>query len=448
MKLQKKIGLFSSYQFIYSFCVGAEKLEENTKTLLILCGIAAIIFTVQFVFPFFIPIRLLLNNSRNDRMDSVAFVDLNAPAYYSITLTGGQSYEVIVTTNPADSTDIILRVSSIPHLIVGLHVDVPSYTGETLVFTPSYSGLYYIMVSSYPGGAKDFDIIVQPGSGSSTGPVVLVIDPIGTVVLFLPTVLFLILPGYTALLYVFSFFSRGIHSITSRKTRKIQKQKEEERRILMAPKTFEDFTKKVRRLNENALKANKQANYAKAIQSWQESIQTLEKSKVEALKFDPSLPPKIDKQIENLKLNIQNTEIEALYREGKSHIMKGEQSANKQEYSDARISVNQGLKKFEEAIKIADRYGAEQFKNHLKRAFKNAWQQLSIYQRKLSSLLDEVEVVKPRFDESDLKQPIQTQQSSGPDAEVGDQIDDLLDIYRKWEKKNIGKPKKSDTEDI
>jgi len=159
--------------------------------ILVFCSLIPLLFTT--LIPYVLPTKLHLNSLKSNDHSWTGEIKL-----YVITLEEGSQYTIDVDTDPFWGMDVSLRIGETPYMINGFSVDSGSSSGETMHFTASKTGDYYIQMRTNSGGGF-FDISVDSGTvGSATGSNVEFFDVSYLLVLVLPSI-FILAVGFIIL---------------------------------------------------------------------------------------------------------------------------------------------------------------------------------------------------------------------------------------------------------
>ena len=149
--------------------------------ILVFCSLIPLLFTA--IIPYVLPTKLHLNSLKRNDHSWTSEIKL-----YVITLEEGSQYTIDVNIDSFWGVDMSLRIGETPYMIEGFSVDSGSSTGETMHFTASKTGDYYIQIIVNSGGGF-YDIIVESGTiGSATGTTLEFFDVSYLLVLILPCV--------------------------------------------------------------------------------------------------------------------------------------------------------------------------------------------------------------------------------------------------------------------
>ena len=155
--------------------------KSKSILIIVICSLIPLLFTASI--PYVIPTKLHMNSIKNNDHSWTGEIKL-----YVITLEEGSQYTIDVDTSTFWGMDISLRIGETPYMINGFSVDSGSSTGETMHFTPSKTGDYYIQMKTISGSGF-FDISVNSGTiGSATGANEEFFDFLYILVLILPSV--------------------------------------------------------------------------------------------------------------------------------------------------------------------------------------------------------------------------------------------------------------------
>ncbi len=159
--------------------------KVNPILILVIGCLIPLLFTATI--PFALPTRLHLNSRKSSEHAWNFDIKL-----YVITLEAGSQYTIDVDIDTFWGMDIALRIAETPYMINGFSVDSRSNTGETMHFTASKTGTYYIQVK-VNSGSGFYEIEVVSGTTSSaTGTTLEYFDVSYLLVLVLPSVFILI----------------------------------------------------------------------------------------------------------------------------------------------------------------------------------------------------------------------------------------------------------------
>ncbi|MFX1503338.1 MAG: hypothetical protein ACFFDH_20415 [Promethearchaeota archaeon] len=165
--------------------------KSSSIILVAIVSLIPLIFTASI--PYVLPQRLFLGTEKSDHIWR-----WETNKIYVIKLQGGSQYTINLDTGGWD-VDTFLRISDSPYMITGDEVDSGGYGGETMHFTASRTGDYYIRVGANSGSGF-FDIEVQtgiilPATGENTtfyGTYILVLI-LPSIIIFLVGILILYL---------------------------------------------------------------------------------------------------------------------------------------------------------------------------------------------------------------------------------------------------------------
>lgn len=158
---------------------------KKIKPILILIIVSLIPLLFTATIPYAIPAKLYLNTGKS------AEHTWWEPKTYVITLQEGNQYTIDVDVSDFWSMDISLRIGETPYLIKGFSVDGGGYSGETMHFTATKTGDYYVQVK-VNSGSGFFDIRVDSGiTSSATGTTADFFDVSYLLVLLLPSLFIL-----------------------------------------------------------------------------------------------------------------------------------------------------------------------------------------------------------------------------------------------------------------
>ena len=161
--------------------------------ILVIFSLLPLLFTATI--PYLIPTKLHLDSTKSNQHI------FSGSKLYKITLEEGSQYTIDVVTDPFWGLDVSLRIGETPYMINGFSVDSGSSSGETMHFTASKTGDYYIKMKDESGSGY-FDISVESGTvGSATGSNVEFFNISYLLVLILPSV-FIIAVGMLVLMQV------------------------------------------------------------------------------------------------------------------------------------------------------------------------------------------------------------------------------------------------------
>ena len=153
--------------------------------LLIIGSFIPLLFTATIPHAFPITMRL---NSRKETEHAWDF-DIKL---YSITLQEGSQYTIDFDTDSFWGLDVALRISETPYMINGFYVDGAGYSGETMHFTASKTGVHYIQVKVISGSGF-YSIEVSSGTiGTATGSTLEFFDVSYLLVLILPSIFIMV----------------------------------------------------------------------------------------------------------------------------------------------------------------------------------------------------------------------------------------------------------------
>ncbi|MFX1567426.1 MAG: hypothetical protein ACFFCV_03560 [Promethearchaeota archaeon] len=153
--------------------------------------ILAISCLIPLLFTTTIPYALPTSLHLNSRKSTEHAWDYDI-RLYTISLVESSHYTIDVDIDVFWGMDIELRIAETPYMISGFSVDSGSTTGETMHYTPSKTGTYFIQVK-INSGSGFYDIEVESGTtGSATGSTLEYFDISYLLVLLLPSVFILI----------------------------------------------------------------------------------------------------------------------------------------------------------------------------------------------------------------------------------------------------------------
>ena len=157
--------------------------KYKSRLILVFCSLIPLLFTSTI--PFFAHTRMHVGSSLSNEHGWTGEQKL-----YVITLESGSDYTIIMFSGPWNM-DVSIRIGETPYMINGLSVDSGSTHGETMHFTPSKSGDYYIQMK-VNSGSGFFYIVVESGTTDpATGSNKEFYDLSYLMVLLLPTVFIL-----------------------------------------------------------------------------------------------------------------------------------------------------------------------------------------------------------------------------------------------------------------
>ena len=158
--------------------------KNKSIIILVFCSLIPLLFTS--IIPYVLPTKLHLDSLKSNDHSWTGEIKL-----YVITLEEGSQYTIDVDTDLFWGMDVSLRIGETPYMINGFSVDSGSSSGETMHFTASKTGDYYIQMRVNSGGGF-FDISVDSGTvGLATGPTLEFFDVSYLLVLILPSVFIL-----------------------------------------------------------------------------------------------------------------------------------------------------------------------------------------------------------------------------------------------------------------
>ena len=160
-------------------------MKKNKPILiLVICSLIPLLFTA--IIPYVLPTELHMNSRINNEHGSGGGFIM-----YVINLEEGSQYTIDVDTDSFWGIHLSIRIAETPYMINGFSVESGSSSGETMHFTASKTGVYYIQLKIYSGGGF-FDISIDSGTiGSATGSNVEFFDVSYLLVLILPSVFIL-----------------------------------------------------------------------------------------------------------------------------------------------------------------------------------------------------------------------------------------------------------------
>lgn len=155
--------------------------KSKSILIIVICSLIPLLLTA--LIPYLIPTKLHMNSIKNNDHSWAGEIKL-----YVVSLEEGSQYTIDVVTDAFWGMDASLRIGETPYMINGFSVDSGSSIGETMHFTPSKTGDYYIQMKTISGSGF-FDISVNSGTiGSATGANVEFFDFLYILVLILPSV--------------------------------------------------------------------------------------------------------------------------------------------------------------------------------------------------------------------------------------------------------------------
>lgn len=163
------------------------KVMKKYKSILILIFGCLIPLLFTATIPYALPTKMHLNSLKETEHSWTFEIKL-----YAINLEGGAQSTIDVYIDSFWGMDISLRIAETPYMINGFLVDSGGYTGETMHFTASKTGVYYIQVK-VNSGSGFYDIIVESGTiGPASGTTLEYFDVSYLLVLVLPSIFILI----------------------------------------------------------------------------------------------------------------------------------------------------------------------------------------------------------------------------------------------------------------
>lgn len=151
--------------------------------ILIICSLIPLLFTstIPFVAHRRVEVGSSLSNEHGRTGEQILYV---------VTLDSGSEYTIIMFSGPWDM-DVSIRIGETPYMTNGLSIDSGSTQGETMHFTASKSGDYYIQIK-VKSGSGFYYFVVQSGiTDPATGSTETFLDVSYLLVLFLPTIFIL-----------------------------------------------------------------------------------------------------------------------------------------------------------------------------------------------------------------------------------------------------------------
>lgn len=158
--------------------------KYKSRLIFVFCSLMPLLFTSTI--PFAVYTRLDVDSSLSNQHSRTGEQKL-----YVITLEPESEYTIIMFSGPW-SMDVSIRIGETPYMINGASVDSGSTQGETMHFTSSKSGDYYIQIK-VNSGSGFFYFVVQSGiTDPATGSNETFLDVSYLLVLLLPTIFILV----------------------------------------------------------------------------------------------------------------------------------------------------------------------------------------------------------------------------------------------------------------
>ena len=159
------------------------------KNVLILIIISLIPLLFSTIIPYTSARRLSLNVLSSDGH----YVNDYESKLYVASFQDGNQYTINVIISDFWDTDISIKISDTPYILVGKMVDANTFTSEIMHFVASRTGDHYIQITS-KSGSGFFDIRIDDGiTNAATGPLREFSGSLYLLVLILPSAIVLLI---------------------------------------------------------------------------------------------------------------------------------------------------------------------------------------------------------------------------------------------------------------